>query len=81
MQNILYYKLIPLLWYCIMKQFEVEKANERMCEERSFLASNRGKKKRVRWHDVSNRMGNYQFCHMFRMTKPCFEELCQTIIG
>ena len=81
MQNILYYKLIPLLWYCIMKQFEVEKGKERICEERSFYASNRRKKKRVKWHEVSERMGDYQFRRMFRMTKPCFEELCQTIIG
>ena len=64
-----------------MKQFDVEKANEMMCEERSFVASNRRKKKRVLWHDVSNRMGDYQFRRMFRMSKPCFEELCQTIIG
>ena len=64
-----------------MVQFETDDAHERMCEDRSKLACNRRKKERVNWQEVSDRMGDYQFRRMFRMSRRCFQDLCFTIIG
>ena len=35
----------------------------------------------MRWDEVNDRMGDYQFRRMFRITRSCFKELCFTIIG
>ena len=52
-----------------------------MCEIRSEQGLNRRKKVRVRWDDISHRIGDYQFRRMFRMTRECFSSLCHSIIG
>ena len=39
------------------------------------------KKERIRWDEVNARIGDYQFCRMFRMDRACFRELCFAIIG
>ena len=51
-----------------------------MYEMRSERGLNRSKKVRVRWDDISSRMGDCQFRRMFRMTRECFSLLCFSII-
>ena len=72
---------IPLLLYCIMLQYEGMYEYNKMCGIRSEQSRNRRKKVRVRWDDISQRMGDYQFRRMFRMTRECFSSLCHSIIG
>ena len=41
---------------------------------------NRRKKSKVTWDDISSRTEDYQFRHIFRMTRECFSLLYFTII-
>ena len=45
----------------------------------STLAKNRRKKERITWSKVNERISNMQFRQMFRMTRDCFQMLCQEI--
>ena len=47
----------------------------------SINGKNRRIKKRILWSDVNKRIGDFQFRIMFRMTRPCFNRLCQHIIA
>ena len=78
--HILHYA-IPLLLYCILVQYEANDQYDRMCETRREQGLNRRKKVRVKWDEISSRMGDYQFRRMFRMTRECFTLLCFSIIG
>ena len=64
-----------------MLQYEGMYEYNKMCGIRSEQSRNRRKKVRVRWDDISQRMGDYQFRQMFRMTRECFSLLCSSIIG
>ena len=52
-----------------------------MCETRRQQGLNRRTKVRVKWDEISSRMGDYQFRCMFRMTRECFTLTCHSIIG
>ena len=50
---------------------------------RSYINSilaNKRRKKRILWSVVNERISDQQSCRMFRMTRPCFNLLCQNII-
>ena len=47
LQQVVYFKALALLLYCLMVQFETDDAHERMCEDRRKVACNRRKKERV----------------------------------
>ena len=79
--NHIYRYAIPLLLYCILVQYEANDQYEKMCETRREQGLNRRKKVRVKWDEISSRMGDYQFRRMFRMTRECFTLLCFSIIG
>ena len=72
---------IPLLLYCILVQYEANFKYDTMCEIRHKQGLNRRTKVRVKWDEISYRMGDYQFRRMFRMTRECFSLLCATIVG
>ena len=46
-----------------------------------LLAKKRRKKKRILWSAVNERISDVQFRRMFRMSRDCFDTLCQHIIS
>ena len=48
---------------------------------RSKAAHDRRKKVRIRWSEVNKRISDKQFRKMFRMTRDCFDKLCERIIS
>ena len=72
--------ILPLVLYILFKQ---------ICQERNDLNSStlkreqalrRRLKKRLSWPDVSKRISDIHFRRMFRMTRACFNLLCNKII-
>ena len=74
-------KTLPLLLYLFFIQYEVTRSASHRSYINSINAKNRRIKKCIQWSDVNKRIGDYQFRRMFRMTRPCFNRLCQHIIA
>ena len=72
--------ILPLLLYIVLNQFQLDFTAYKLSEERSQLARNRRKKCRITWSSVSHRISDKQFRRMFRMSRHCFNQLCQHII-
>ena len=71
--------MIPYFILCVLLWYERDKTYVSLCDQKSNIARSRRNKKRVTWEYISERMGDYQFRRMFRMSKDCFNSLCQTI--
>ena len=71
---------ISLLFLTLLVQYNDAIHYESMCQRRSEDAHNCRDKERVTWNEMAMCMSKYQFRRMFRMTRQCFDELCQTII-
>ena len=72
---LLYYLLILLSQYELDLQACIRSARN------SDGAKKRRKKVRVLWSEVSLRISDMQFRRMFRMSRECFDNLCQKIIA
>ena len=61
----------------------LQRSQQLQQKELSFVLSNNAKqrrpKKRVPWSSVDSMLNNRQFRRMFRMTRECFELLCEKI--
>ena len=72
---------IPLLFYCILVQYEAIDQYDKLCETSCQQGLNRRSKIGIKWDEISSRMGDYQFRRMFRMNGEWFTLLYFTIIG
>ena len=72
-------KTLPLLLYLFFIQYEAALPHSHRSYVNSINGKNRRIKKRIRWSDVNKRIGDHQFCRMFRMTRACFNALSQHI--
>ena len=72
-------KVLPYFILCLLLWHDKDKVYITLCERRSQDAKTRRKKKRVTWEYICERMGDYQFRRMFRMSKDCFSSLSNTI--
>ena len=73
--------ILPLLLYFALNQFQSDLRSYVGSLNRSNQAINCRMKHRISWSSVSQRLSDKQFRRMFRMTRQCFQELCQKIIS
>ena len=74
------YKLLVIALSFVFVQYYIDANayNAYLLKKQSAL--NRRKKKRLKWSEINLRISDRHFRRMFRMTRPCFHLLCQTII-
>jgi hypothetical protein len=65
--------LLSNLVQCVIEQ-------ETLSLYRKDAAMRRCRRSRLSWYEFTNSVSDIQFRRMFRMSKQCFNELCQSII-
>ena len=73
--------IVALIVFHTFKLYDIDYQKRMKSENNSRLAKKRRKKRRVLWTYVNDRISDLQFRRMFRMTRDCFDLLCNTIIA
>ena len=73
--------IVPLILFHTFKLYDIAYQSKKKSENNSRLAKKRRKKKRILWSEINNRISDLQFRRMFRMTRDCFQLLCDRIIA
>jgi len=79
--NVILQRIIPLLVYAVLIQYETQFNIWKCSHNNSLLAKKRRKKVRIPWATINERISDRHFRRMFRMTRDCFALLCSTIIS
>ena len=72
---------LTILLYLCLKRYCNDKQLLLISEQRSRQARGRRDKERIQWSELQERISDIHFRRMFRMTRLCFDLLCQKIIA
>ena len=75
------YKLLVVVLLFLFVQYHIDESAYHAHLLKQQAAMNRRKKKRLKWSEINLRISDRHFRRMFRMTRPCFDLLCQKIIS
>ena len=73
--------ILPVIIYYIYYQYDIEITALIKRENMSYAAKSRRIPQRISWSEVNKRISNTQFRRMFRMSRQCFDHLCDVIIS
>ena len=72
--------MMTLLLYLCFKKYVNDKHDIYMSLKLSSAAKNRRKKTRPTWDEVNLKISDTHFRRMFRMSRECFNSLCNVVL-